>query len=279
MRDGVCTKRVCSAIFAFSIGASFLLGGCPLKPPKKPETVSQPVQEEKAYRPTTSSEVHYRFWEPGGVDIGLSGFLTYLRETNMSSEPSQEERPYFFIILLDDTGVDMMEWDQAIRTADAVIAQMDVGEAAIVIGIDNDSRQGRDVRVPLTVLASQTVKVPRERLTLRQKVRALTQRPVVKEGTDILGALSQALHYAAQTESTHRPVVVGLSNMVPQDEYERLLFRTDASGVAADAASVGKFPEGAEGAFFYVSTEHYSAAVNYWQPLMSQIGVNVEPLP
>ncbi len=158
----------------------------------------------------------------------------------------------------------------------------------VVIGIDRRSRGAEDVRLPLTTLDESQLKARGGIMDIQQKVQQIPERRPGDEGfgTDILGALKQGAHYASEKPG-HKPVVIGLTNLEAQAPAKTAqgaasLVRTDREGALADAAKAREqftYPEGTEGAFFYVTPDRYDVLQDYWTEILSAVGVNISPMP
>ena len=220
---------------------------------------SQPVKEG-----------HYRFWQKGEVGTGLPKFMDYLTAVRT--------RPYFFVILLDETGMANDLWPSEVQQAADVVGAMDPGDAFMVIGITDNTKTSEDVRVPVTMLTDQTAMAPTAKVELGKQVKALKLR-TMHVGSDFLGAFKQGAHYASEEASTHFPVVIGFTDLEPQDTKGNTVIPSEVETIAKDATAIGKYPAGTEGAFFYVSTPEYDSIEKYWQSVFEQVGVNVSPLP
>lgn len=262
---------LCRAALSFMLAAAvmFTISGCPA--PKSESKAEQAASQVPAG--------HNRFWKPGEAADGLQQFVDYLRMGSVEADP----RPCLFVVILDDTGGEMIQWDEFVAKTCQVVDAMERGEAIVVLGIDYDSRDGSDVRLELTTLPDTSIPAAlnEARSALREKVRAIGPRPVVKQGTDIVGALWQGAHLAKEKPS-HRPVVIGFSNMEPQDTAARCLIPDDESSYGALASQIGSeitYPKGTEGAFFYVTTRKYDKLENYWSAVCNSTGIKVDPLP
>ena len=149
----------------------------------------------------------------------------------------------------------------------------------MVIGVNTQSTSAGTVRIPITRMHS-TILYTSDRFALKKQVLALKP-PVALtgKGSDLLGALTQACRYASQMQTTHRIVVISLSDLLAQGTHGESLITTSAQKRADDAAAIGTFPTGAEGAFLYVDTPQYNAVSDYWHAVLTTAGVNVSPLP
>jgi hypothetical protein len=286
------TRR--GAFFTVMLIAISLFPGCPKPPP--PPGVGKSIKPPPPPPPVRGN---YRFWLPGQVRSGLKEFLDYLRTSQQSSRGG---RPYLYIILLDETGMDepvgqgkeekvkVMTWEDAIGGAVQVIASMEMEEEAIVIGIDDHTLDATDVRLPLEPVPEETVFFPSFKQGLLQKVKSIPLRPLQSKGTDILGALKYGREFAS-SKSTHIPVLIAFSDMVHQDKDGSFCIHRKSEDILSDAQYIGTYPEGTEGAFFYVKTEYkevckhgekvvdYEDLVNYWRQVFDHVGINVAPLP
>jgi hypothetical protein len=246
-----------------------LLTGCPKKPanlsssaPSQPSAPSAPSQPLTPLIP--------RFWERGQVDEMLVVFLRYLQRIR-----TERRQPLFYIVLIDETGVEAMPWDDAIQRVKQIIRYMGVRDKITIIGIDYRSTDALDVRLSIRTAPEEEVLLGLFKKKLIEEVKGITPRPVPRYGSDIVGALWHANRFASSVPS-HIPVVIAFSDMKDQDEEGREIYLRIKDNESV-VRRIGHFPNGTEGAFFYVTTSD-ERLIDFWYDIFREVGINIAPI-
>jgi len=173
--------------------------------------------------------------------------------------------------------VTVMSWKDAQEAIKKVIENMDSDDAFEVIAITEDSRQARVVRIPLTTPPEASILMNQWRADRYKDIDNLQyDRPAqLPPGSDIAGALWQAAQ-TANGDSKRTAVVIGLSDMVPQDAKGKNLITTDPGLQNKQAEAIGQFPAGSMGGFFYVKTKDFEQVSGYWHNVLQSCNLNTE---
>jgi len=119
--------------------------------------------------------------------------------------------PVLLFILLDETTsfVESGNWDKSLSISSQAVALLKPRDQVCVIGIDHHGFDQNDIRIPLTVLPSASLKAAQQKKQLIQQIIELQPRDTSSGwrlpdgkirgtplGTDQLGALAHAAHFA-----------------------------------------------------------------------------------
>lgn len=220
---------------------------------------------------------HSSFWVPGEAANALPKYLDYVRTRAQSIN---KDSPLLFVVLIDETGMDedkrkVMSWSDVRSSIKQVIDSMDSHDQIEVLAVTNDSNQASSVRLQLMEAPEETVLVPGWKKNQELVVDGLADPgPPRAQGSDILGGLKAARVTCDQ--KTRIPVVIGLSDMVPQDTNGKVLMPDDPSKQSDQAEEIGQFPDNCMAGFFYVKTKQYQKIVDYWHTVLDKCNLNTE---
>jgi hypothetical protein len=227
-----------------------------------------------------SSSGRLAFWMAGQTESVMPDFVQSVRSR-------AKGKPLLFIILVDETGMDesgpkeqtvtVMSWTNAQDAIKQVIQAMDTDDAYEVMAITEDSRQARVVRISLTATKEQSILMNQFRAEQTVRIDKLKyDRPAnLPPGSDIAGALWQAAQTAGG-DNKRTAVVIGLSDMVPQDAKGKSLITTDPGLQNKQAEAIGQFPAGSMGGFFYVKTKDFDRVSSYWHNVLQSCNLNTD---
>jgi len=200
------------------------------------------------------------------------------RDSEPSSVPASgsqsaheaSSKPAFVVILLDETGSFSDLWDLAVRRAAMVVSKCRPGDCISVIGIDDHAGDTEDVRKWPFTLPEGALQAKRERARFVREVLALRQGRHRAGGSDIFGAIGQAVFYierARKSQPECRPVVFVFSD-----------FRPDQRWPTASEVATLTLPPDTEFHGFYVrmkGTKDWQWIVDRWIGFLRQAGLDV----
>jgi len=202
--------------------------------------------------------------------ICFTTFMAY--ETTLAAQTSKR----LYLVLIDETDsfglykgkgvVDTLYWQEAIRLTRSIIGRLEPSDEFALIGIDEQGFDEEDVRIPFEELDEGFLRAKMQQSGLARKLMALQRRKNKHRSTDILGALYQAAHFAAN-EPDHETIIFCFSDMKQEPQWPS----------AEDAKNL-KFPAGTKGFFFYVDAsgrKNYDKIVSVWEPVLRHAGLGI----
>lgn len=220
------------------------------------------------------------------VSLLSNGCLKSVEEKKTVSDSpisvvTDSQKPCFFVVLVDETasfgfedssGEFVHYWPMILDSVIKIIGNLKPGDGFLLIGIDDRSYETSNVLLGPIVLDDRTLQAKVQTRTLMGQVKVLTRRETNNLGTDILGAIDYAAYYLNK-ETKHRGVVIGFTDMVPQDASGRKIWPDE------NAVENINFVNGAEGCFFYVNATgkaDWNDILKYWVPAFETVGVEIK---
>jgi hypothetical protein len=132
---------------------------------------------------------------------------------NMNAQAQSHPHGMMLILVMDETASFVSHWEASVSKAAQAVAQLRPGDSFLVLGLDDHAWDEADVRLPLTVLPSGSLKAAQAKSRLIAQIRALKPRPTssgaltargvlrgTPKGTDTSGVIDFASRLAERAE-------------------------------------------------------------------------------
>lgn len=183
-----------------------------------------------------------------------------------------DNKPRFFVVLLDETG-SFQSFDKAKEAiANKVIPELGCEETFCLIGIDNHGFDTDDVRIPVTKLSHNFLEASQQKRTLGNSVNELKRRDNLPPGTDIIGALQHAAQFLngggddGNDDDGFQPVILVFSDLVPDNLWPETSRVGEELGLSSDTMVY----------FFFVEErgkEEWEAVRDLWADIFVSAGI------
>lgn len=186
---------------------------------------------------------------------------------------NNDNKPRFFVVLLDETG-SFESFDNAKEAiANKVIRGLGCEETFCLIGIDNHGFDNEDVLIHVTKLSHNFLEASQQKRALRNSVNELNRRDNLPPGSDIIGALQHAAQFlngdgddGNDDNDGFQPVLLVFSDLIPDNLWP------ETPGVGEELG----LPENTMVYFFFVEErgrEEWEAVRDLWTDIFVSAGI------